>query len=245
MSKLDDVLKNLEHNTITFTIPMISDPKQNIVFRPLKTKDQKILVIDKEEIDSKEIKNFDAIIKLLDAVVVKCPVPLGSLEITDFIWLLLNIRAKSLGETIELIATCKTEGCEQKNDLNIDIYKDYKIDKNPIDNIVKINKDIILTLGNITIEDFREILEYIPEDRAVASLASAIKSVEFENEVIDADLSAKLAIASEFTKEINDKIGKFVENRNKGIRLEKTCKCKKCGKDSTYSFDSLEIINFF
>ena len=245
MAKIDDILKDLEHNTITFTIPMISNPKKNITFRPLKTKDQKIFCVEKEELDNSEIKNFDAIIKLLDAVIIKCPVPIGKLEMTDFIWLMLNIRAKSIGEIIELVTKCKNKDCGEKNDLNINIYEDYKTDKTVIDNIINVSKNTILTLGNVTIEDFRDIMEYVPEDRDVASIASVVKSVEFEKEIIDVDLEGKMVIVSELTKDVLDKMTKYIESKNKEIKLEKSCKCKKCGTDNTYSFDTFEIIRFF
>lgn len=245
MAKIDDILKDLEHNTITFNAPLISNPKATVTFRPLKTKDQKILIIDKEEVDNDEIKNFDAIIKLLDAVITKCPVALGDLEIADFVWILLNIRAKSIGETLELVATCKNPECKKKNDLNFDIFKDsIKEEIKEKHKIIKVNDNINVTLGILTLNDFRDILEYTPEDRPIAILAATIKSVEFMGEVVDLELISKIAIVSEFTKEVNDQISKFAEFSTKGIRLQKNIKCT-CGTESTYGFDTLEIIRFF
>lgn len=252
MTKIEEIIKDLEHNAITFSVPMVSNPKQHIIFRALKTKDQKQLVITKDEIENNEVKNFDSILALLDNIIVKCPVPFAELEMVDFIWLLLNIRAKSVGEVIELVAKCKNtslingvSSCDAQNDLNLDIMKDNIMTVCNPDNVIKLNNNTIIALGKLNVQDFRNIIEYQFKDRPEVSMASSIKVVEFKGESVEIDLPAKLTIMGEFTKNILDKIANYMEESNKGIKLEKTIKCKNCGFESVYSFDTLEIINFF
>jgi hypothetical protein len=211
----------------------------------LKGKDQKVIVIDKEENEDSDIKNFDSIMRLLDVIVLKCPVPLGQLEMNDFVWLLLNIRAKSQGDIIELVARCKNSTCNEKNDLPIDIFKDLKVDKEKKNNVVKVSENTSLMLGSLTIMDYKNLLEYVKEDRVITGVASSIKNVDFKGEIVDVDLPTKLIIVSELTEQLLKEISDYLLKANKEFRLEKTIKCKKCGVESKYEFDSLEIINFF
>ena len=248
MSKIDELLKDLQQNTINFTIDLLSDPKKSIIFRPIKTKDQKIMSIEKAENDDVpnfEIKNFESILKLVDTLLIKSPTPLGQISIPDFIWLLINIRAKSIGETIDLVAYCHK--CKSKMDFSIDVFKDIikTSPKSDINTKIKLTNKITIELGMIDVADLNNIMRVPNDNRNLVTMASLIKSVDFEGEVIDISLGEKVEIVEELSKEKIELINKYADESAFGVKLEKSYICPSCSHEGKYIFDSYEIISFF
>lgn len=248
MSNLDELLKELRSDNINFTIELLSDPKQSFTFRPIKTKDQKVVVVDKaenEDVQNFELKNFTSIIKLVDKLLIKSPVPFGQITVPDFIWLLINIRAKSIGESIDLVAPCHK--CKTKMDLHIDLYKDIKKiePKKDINKLVKLSNNIVLHLGMIDVEDLHRLMSLPKDDKNILSMASLIKKVEYQGEILDITMDAKIEIIGELHKEQIDKINSFADESAYGVKLEKEYVCPKCSNKGKFIFDSHEIISFF
>lgn len=248
MSKIDELLKDLQQNTINFTVELLSDPKKNFIFRPIKTKDQKIMSIEKAEnddIENFEIKNFESILKLVDTLLIKSPTPLGQINIPDFIWLLINIRAKSIGEKIDLVAHCHK--CKNKMDFSIDVFKDIIkfLPKSDVNNKIKLTNKIIIELGMLNVADLHNIMNSPNDSKDLITMSSLIKMVDFDGEVIDVTLDQKVEIINELSKDKLELINEYADDSSFGVKLEKKYTCPSCSHEGKYIFDSYEIISFF
>ena len=98
---------------------------KTIKYRPFLVKEEKILILSLESQDSKEITN--AVKQVLKECVITKGVKVDQLPSFDIEYLFLNVRSKSVGETIELLITCGDDGeTEVPVTVNID---DIKVSK--------------------------------------------------------------------------------------------------------------------
>lgn len=87
--------------TYELTLP---SNKKVIKYRPFIVKEEKVLILAMESNDSAQIRN--AVKDVLKNCVLTRGIKIDSLPSFDIEYLFLNIRAKSVGETVELIITC-------------------------------------------------------------------------------------------------------------------------------------------
>lgn len=252
MSKIDEVLNHIEENTYTFNIPLLSNKKEKIEFRPLKTKDQKLLAVEGGDGNTSKLENFMIMLKLLGGCIRKNKVKLGSVFLEDFYWMIINLRIKSLGNTLELFGTC--EHCaKNKIPFTIDLEKDIEITyldgiKN---NQLKITDSLTLFLKHICLDDMLEILEKeenSDEDGNELSLAYMIDYIEFNEETIDVDtIETRMSLLNELSANQLEKFKEFLEENAFGMKVKKSFKCtdEKCGKETKVELEGFDIIDFF
>ena len=101
-------------------LPKISTPSyfltlpstgKDIKYRPFLVGEEKILILAMESNDTKEITN--AVKNTLKECVLTRGVKIDSLPSFDIEYLFLNIRAKSVGESVDLIVTCPDDNQTQ------------------------------------------------------------------------------------------------------------------------------------
>ena len=116
LPKIDQPLFELE-------IPSTSKKAK---YRPFTVKEEKILMI------AQESKDMDQIILSIKQVINNCmpDVDVDTLSVFDLEYIILNIRAKSVGEEMKIQIKCKGEECGIMNplDINIDDIKIHKPD---------------------------------------------------------------------------------------------------------------------
>ena len=79
-----------------------------IKYRPFLVKEEKILILSLESQDNKQITN--AVKQVLKECVITKGVKIDQLASFDIEYLFLNVRGKSVGETIDLLVTCGDDG---------------------------------------------------------------------------------------------------------------------------------------
>ena len=128
-------------NTPTYELALPSSGKK-IKYRPFLVREEKILIMALESEDSKQITN--SVIDILNACILTKGIDITKLATFDIEYLFLNVRSKSVGETIDVLITCpddNTTKVETKIDIDtIKIKKDRK------------HKDIIKIDDNISIK---------------------------------------------------------------------------------------------
>jgi len=128
-------------NTPTYELALPSSGKK-IKYRPFLVREEKILIMALESEDSKQITN--SVIDILNACILTKGIDINKLATFDIEYLFLNVRSKSVGETIDVLITCpddNTTKVETKIDIDtIKIKKDRK------------HKDIIKIDDNISIK---------------------------------------------------------------------------------------------
>jgi len=116
----------------------IPSTKKVIKYRPFLVKEEKILILAMESEDTKQIAN--AVKEVITNCIKTKGVKVEDLSTFDIEYLFLNIRGKSVGETVDVLITCPDDGTTQvPNSINLDEIKviidpdhtrDIKLDEN-------------------------------------------------------------------------------------------------------------------
>ena len=114
---------------------MLPSSNKKIKYRPFLVKEEKILILAMESQDTSTVAN--AVKDVLSSCILSRGIKVQKLSTFDIEYLFLNIRGKSVGESIEVMVTCPDDGKTQvPTSINIDEIQ-VKIDE-------KHNKDIKL-----------------------------------------------------------------------------------------------------
>jgi len=139
-------------NTPTYELVLPSNGKK-IKYRPFLVREEKILIMALETEDQKQIT--DAVIQILSACIISRGVKLNELATFDIEYLFLNVRSKSVGETISLNITCPDD---EKTNVEVDIDLDsikVKKDKSHT-NTIKLDDNLSLKLKYPSMKQFIE-----------------------------------------------------------------------------------------
>ena len=94
-------------NTPTYELTLPSNNKK-VRYRPFLVREEKILVLAMESGDQKQIT--DAIVEIINDCLLTKNVDVSKLPTFDIEYLFLNVRSKSVGETVEVNVTCPDDG---------------------------------------------------------------------------------------------------------------------------------------
>ena len=94
-------------NSPTYEL-VIPSSKKKIKFRPFLVKEEKILVIAMESQDIKDIAR--AVKQVLNNCILTRGIKIDKLSTFDIEYLFLNVRGKSVGESVEVSITCPDDG---------------------------------------------------------------------------------------------------------------------------------------
>ena len=94
-------------STPTYELELPSTGKK-IRYRPFLVREEKILIMALESEDTKQISS--AIVQILSDCIATKTVKVSELSTFDIEYLFLNVRAKSVGETVEVNVTCPDDG---------------------------------------------------------------------------------------------------------------------------------------
>ena len=139
-------------NTPTYELTLPSNGKK-IKYRPFLVREEKILIMALETEDQKQITT--AIIQILTACIMTRSVKLNELATFDIEYLFLNVRSKSVGETISLNLICPDD---EKTSVEVSIDLDsIKVKKDSSHtNIVKLDDNLSLKLKYPSMKQFIE-----------------------------------------------------------------------------------------
>jgi len=130
-------LPKISTPTYELEIPSI---KKNVRYRPFLVKEEKILIIALESEDAKQITN--AVKDVISNCILTKGIKVEDLATFDIEYLFLNIRGKSVGETVDVMVTCPDDNETQVpltinlDDIHVQTsenhQKDIKLDENLI-----------------------------------------------------------------------------------------------------------------
>ncbi len=139
-------------NTPTYELVLPSTGKK-IKYRPFLVREEKILIMAMESEDMTEITN--AIVQILSDCILTKDVKVEQLATFDIEYLFLNVRAKSVGETVDVNITCPDDGETQvEMSINIDSIKVQKTRGHK--NIIKLDDILSMKLRYPSLEQFVE-----------------------------------------------------------------------------------------
>ena len=215
-----------------------------VKFRPFLVKEQKNLMMALEADDS------DTIEKNIKQVLINCTinddVDFDNLPIVDIEYYFLNLRARSIGEVVDLKYKCnnEVEGRECGNIMETSLnLLETKVEKKDGDNVIQLTNDIYIKLNYPKFRSVKQVADI--NDMTELALNMIVDSIEYiydgeqyyyANEVTKQELIS-------FIESLNhsqfSKIEEFFDDLPK---LNKTLniKCSKCGFEHVIFVDGLE-----
>ena len=200
-------------NTPTYELTLPSN-KKKIKYRPFLVREEKILVLALESEDQKQIT--DAIIQIIGDCLITKNVDVTKLPTFDIEYLFLNVRSKSVGESVEVNITCPDDGkTKVETSINIDDIKVVKSKDHKL--IVKLDDKYSMKLKYPSLDQFIENnfdFEMAEPNESVSAamsmLSSCIDIIYDEEESWDASESTKEEL-DEFIDQLNTKQFQEVE----------------------------------
>lgn len=198
-------------STPTYELELPSNGKK-IKYRPFLVREEKILIMALETEDLKQIS--DAIVQILSSCILTKTAKVEDLSTFDIEYLFLNVRAKSVGETVEVNVTCPDDGeTAVKMEINVD---DIKVQRDPKhSNVIKLDDRLSMKLKypslNQFVENNFEISENVADvDKSLSMISSCIDVVYDEEESWSASDCTKKEL-EEFIEQLNTKQFKEIE----------------------------------
>ena len=198
-------------NTPTYELELPSNGKK-IKYRPFLVREEKILIMALESEDMKQIT--DAIIQILSDCIQTRGIKVSDLSTFDIEYLFLNVRAKSVGETVEVNVTCPDDG-ETTVQMEIPI-DDIKVQKSKDHkNIIKLDDNLSMKLKYPSIDQFVENNfetndETSDVNRSLSMITSCIDMIYDSEESWSASDCTKKEL-NEFLDQLNTKQFKEIE----------------------------------
>ena len=195
----------------TYELELPSTGKK-IRYRPFLVREEKILIMALESEDMKQITS--AIVQILNDCILTRGVKIKELSTFDIEYLFLNIRAKSVGESVEVNVTCPDDGeTSVQMEIDIDTIKVQK-DKNH-KNIIKLDDTLSMKLKYPSLDQFVENnFEYNDEtndvNKSMTMIASCIEMVYDSEESWNASDCTKKEL-EEFIEQLNSMQFKEIE----------------------------------
>jgi len=184
---------------------------QEIKYRPFLVKEEKVLVIALESEDTKQITN--AIKTVIKNCISTKGIKVETLPTFDIEYLFLNIRGKSVGETVEVNIICPDDETTQVP-VTIDL-DEIKVQKNDDHvNQIKIDDQISMVMKYPSLDQFIksnfDFKDQNAMDQSFELIASCIDKIYSEEEVWSADdVSIKEVV--EFLEQMNSNQFKEIE----------------------------------
>ena len=189
-------LPTLNNPTYELVVP---SSKKKIKYRPFVVKEEKILLMSLETEDEIQIAN--AIKDIISTCVSTKGFDVEDLATFDIEYLFLNIRAKSVGEVIELILTCPDDNETQvRVNINIDDIS-VEFDKNHT-NQIKLSEDLWVEMKYPGIDMFATSQENI--DDTFTLVAKSISKIYNSEDVWDETTTSEKEFIA-FVENMNSK----------------------------------------
>ena len=196
-------------NTPTYELSLPSNGKK-IKYRPFLVREEKILIMALETENQKQIT--DAVVEILDACIMTRGIKIQTLATFDIEYIFLNVRSKSVGETINVNIICPDD---EKTSVEVPIdLESIKVKKDKSHtNIVKIDDNLSLKLKYPSMDQFIE-SNFESTDETIKNtmklITSSIDMIFSEEESWNASESTPKEL-EEFIEQLNSKQFQTIE----------------------------------
>ena len=214
---------------------------QEVTFRPFLVKEQKYLLVTKESNDSLEILSA---VKSLISAVTDNKVDSEKLSVFDLEYLFLQIRAKSVGESVKVHLYCKNQDCDGTGEVDIDLTEVQIVKpENEVNPTVELSETLGVTLRYPNTKQLAKVDTLKDDgDKLVELLKFGIESVYDEESVYSADEisdSELVEFVESLTLDQVDKLNTFFESVPV-LQHDVEFECKSCGTLNTSTLKGLQ-----
>ena len=230
--------------TPIYEIKLHSQDKE-IKYRPFLVKEEKLLLM------AMESKEEQTMLSAIKTIINNCleegsVVDIDKLPLFDLEYWFLHLRAKSVGEDIELNFTCQSEECQHQTEYHLNINDvGLQIDPNH-DPLIKLTDDIYVKMKYPSVKEFSL---YGGQDQATDSIfqliAQCMESIIQGEEVYETKLQSKKEV-DEFILSLNQtQFKQIVEffNTMPTLRHVINFNCEACQTQNIHVVQGVE--NFF
>ncbi len=192
---------------------VLPSTKKKIKYRPFLVKEEKILILALESEDQKQIT--EAVKNTLKSCIITKGIKVDDLPTFDIEYIFLNIRGKSVGESVDLIVTCPDDG---KTTVPVKVYIDeIQVQKQKDHNLdIKLDDFYTLRMKYPSLDQFIE-TNFVVADQKIGlddsfdMIASCIDMV-FSEEESWASTDCTKKELNQFLEQLNSKQFKEIEN---------------------------------
>ena len=218
--------------------------KTEVKFRPFLVKEQRNMLLVKEDSDTKSM--FNTLITMLKSVILSDSVKIENLPMTDIEFLFLQVRSKSVGETQQLNLPCVKKDCDGQRvgtmDMsNIDVDNTERDDNN----IIELNEDLSVELELPSAVKMVQISNLSEDKLLNAVLLLSMKKIYDKENIYDLkdhrDSEIQEFIDSMSVEQFNTVSKFFSDVPTISLKLETVC--QKCGDKHKESISG--FANFF
>ena len=224
-------------NTPTYELKLPSS-REKIRFRPFLVKEHKVLLTMSEAEDN-EVSRI--IRELVDVCTFK-ELKIKDLPHFDIEYIFMNLRAKSIGEIVDVVVNCE---CGTKIETNFNI-EDLKVEvAEGHSNKIMINDDVGIEMKYPNIDEVVGVFASNDSQKIFELIINCIKAVYDQNEYWDAKDQTRAELEEfiySLTKEQFDNVEKFFVTAPKIVQIIET-DCPDCKKHNTSRLEGLQ--NFF
>ena len=198
-------------NTPTYELVLPSTGKK-LKYRPFLVREEKILIMALESENIKQIT--EAVMEILESCILSKNFKLNDLATFDLEYLFLNVRSKSVGETVEINVTCPDDNKTTVSmSIDLDSIKVVKDKKHKT--TVKLDDNLSLKLKYPSVVQFIENNFEASEKSEVSNtldmIISCIDTIYTEEESWNASESTKKEL-EDFVDQLNTKQFKSIED---------------------------------
>ena len=231
------VLPLMKTATYLMTVPSTG---KEVEFRPYTVKEEKVLMIAMESKDQKQT------FRALKSVIKDCVqenIDMNKLTLFDFEYMFLQLRAKSVGEVVDLNLKCQAEECGGVVPVSVDL-DSITVSEMPESNVVKLDDKIGVTF-NFPSLDIAE--RYQEADMEKVSsvfdmIVDCTESIFDEEEVYDCKNETRENIINFYESLSSPQFAKVSEFFQAIPTVEKDIeyKCTKCGHENQVELKGLQ-----
>jgi|SaaInlV_150m_DNA_3_1039698.scaffolds.fasta_scaffold00833_8 hypothetical protein len=232
------------------TLPTISVPnyrltipstKESVAFRPYLVREEKLLMIASESEDQEQIE--DAVIQVVEDCL-EYGKSIKELTAADLEFIFIQLRSKSVGETLDIIKVC--DECEGQTEVSINIQEAYVKAPEEVDFNVKLSDDLTLELRFPTLSNKVSYNEDVSDtDILIKNAANSLSVIYYGEDTYDAK-SVSVSEREEFIGSLStEQFNKIIDFLMKApyVTYDGKFTCSKCGHKHEFNYTGL--IDFF
>jgi len=221
----------LETPTYELTLP---STEQIVKYRPFLVKEHKILL----SLAKTSAKNIVKTIKDLIDVCTFNKLEIDKLPNYDIEYLFLNLRAKSIGELVDITITCD---CDEKIKSYVDLSKIKIENKDKIQsNLVDINEDLKIKIRFPNFDEMMDIYENVETEKVFEVIGKCIDELHEGNKIHSSFTQEELnKFILSLTKKQFNNIENFFVNLPK-VTYNDEVKCNKCNNVNKIRLEGIE-----
>jgi hypothetical protein len=217
---------------------IIPSTGETVTYRPYVVKEEKLLLIAMESQDEKQIET--AVMNIIEECI-ESPININELTTFDVEFMFVTLRAKSVGEGIQLSPKCSS--CEEVNEIKVNLDDVTVANLNDqVDKLIKLTDDISLELKWSTMKDRHINLEDKTETETIINMITNSIGMIYSGEETFNCNDVPNAEVRDFVESLsNEQFNQVVDVMAKApyLSYEINFDCKKCGENNKIPLNGL------